>query len=52
MTQGYHNNDQANKNTFTEDGWMLTGDILRIEDNELYVVDRKKVRGRCDKIEH
>ncbi|KAF4120892.1 Acyl-CoA synthetase (AMP-forming)/AMP-acid ligase II [Geosmithia morbida] len=42
IMQGYHNNDKANQETFTEDGWMRTGDILRVEDGELFVVDRKK----------
>ncbi|KAL6865506.1 hypothetical protein ACO1O0_001600 [Amphichorda felina] len=42
VTMGYHNNDEANKGAYTADGWLRTGDILRVEDNEFYVVDRKK----------
>ncbi|KAH8174891.1 AMP-binding enzyme domain-containing protein [Sarocladium implicatum] len=42
VTIGYHNNEEANRSTFTHDGWMRTGDILRVEDDLVYVVDRKK----------
>lgn len=43
VTKGYHNNDKANKDAFTEDGWFKTGDILKVENGLLYIVDRKKV---------
>jgi acyl-CoA synthetase (AMP-forming)/AMP-acid ligase II len=43
VTMGYHNNDEANKNAYTPDGWLRTGDILREQDGEFYLVDRKKV---------
>ncbi|KAK0385486.1 hypothetical protein NLU13_6666 [Sarocladium strictum] len=42
VAMGYHNNDEANRLTFTSDGWMKTGDILRVEKDLVYVVDRKK----------
>ncbi|KAK7432539.1 hypothetical protein QQZ08_000746 [Neonectria magnoliae] len=42
VTQGYHNNPKANQESFTKDGWLRTGDILRMEGTELFVVDRKK----------
>jgi long-subunit acyl-CoA synthetase (AMP-forming) len=42
--QGYHRNPEANKATFTADGWLRTGDILCMRGDELFVVDRKKVR--------
>ncbi|KAH6889259.1 hypothetical protein B0T10DRAFT_440925 [Thelonectria olida] len=42
VTQGYHNNPEANRASFTDDGWFRTGDVLRMEDDELFVVDRKK----------
>lgn len=44
VSQGYHNNPEANKSGYAPDGWLKTGDILRLKDDELYVVDRKKVR--------
>ena len=45
VTTGYHNHEEANRSAFTPDGWMKTGDILRVENDLVYVVDRKKVRG-------
>ncbi|KAK5993051.1 Putative acyl-coenzyme A synthetase [Cladobotryum mycophilum] len=42
ITQGYHNNPEANKNSFTADGWFKTGDIIKVEGDLLYIVDRKK----------
>jgi len=44
ITKGYHNNPEANKNSFTADGWFRTGDIIRMEGDLLYIVDRKKVK--------
>lgn len=43
VTKGYHNNPEANKSSFTTDGWFRTGDILKMEGDVLYMVDRKKV---------
>ncbi|RFU77998.1 4-coumarate- ligase 2a [Trichoderma arundinaceum] len=42
VTKGYHNNPEANKSSFTDDGWFRTGDILKMEGDLLYMVDRKK----------
>lgn len=42
VTKGYHNNPEANKSSFTADGWFRTGDILKMEGDVLYMVDRKK----------
>ncbi|KAF7562894.1 hypothetical protein G7046_g1231 [Stylonectria norvegica] len=42
ITKGYHNNPEANRTAFTSDGWLRTGDILRLEKDLLYLVDRKK----------
>ncbi|VUC21193.1 unnamed protein product [Clonostachys rosea] len=42
VVQGYHHNPEANKATFTDDGWLRTGDILCMRSGELFVVDRKK----------
>ena len=40
---GYHKNPEATAGTFTEDGWLLTGDIGRwTEDGFLQIIDRKK----------
>lgn len=40
---GYHKNPEATQKTFTEDGWLLTGDIGRwTEDGFLQIIDRKK----------
>ena len=43
VTQGYHKNPEANAASFTPDGWLRTGDVLRMDGGNLYVVDRKKV---------
>lgn len=42
ITKGYHNNPEATNLAFTADGYIRTGDILRVEGDLLYIVDRKK----------
>lgn len=43
LPRGYLNNEQANKETFEEGGWMRTGDIaVQHENGELSIVDRMK----------
>lgn len=41
---GYYKLDEKNKETFTEDGWLLSGDIGTIlpGNNALKIIDRKK----------
>ena len=40
---GYYNNDEANKDAFTEDGWYRTGDIGYMdEDGYIYITGRMK----------
>jgi long-chain acyl-CoA synthetase len=40
---GYYNNDEANKNSFTDDGWLRTGDLGIIDkENFIYIKGRSK----------
>ncbi len=40
---GYYENDEANKESFTEDGWFRTGDYAKIDkDGYIYISGRKK----------
>ncbi|MBN2806198.1 MAG: AMP-binding protein [Prolixibacteraceae bacterium] len=40
---GYYKNEEANRNTFTEDGWMKTGDLGIIDkENFIYIKGRSK----------
>ena len=40
---GYFNNAQETAETITEDGWLRTGDIVRMDpDGYLWILDRKK----------
>ncbi|MEA2102779.1 MAG: long-chain fatty acid--CoA ligase [Thermodesulfobacteriota bacterium] len=43
VMKGYHNNPDATKDVFTDDGWFMTGDIGFIDDRGcLHITDRKK----------
>jgi 4-coumarate--CoA ligase len=46
VIRGYFNNEKANRESWDEDGYFHTGDIMyRDRKNKLwYIVDRKKVR--------
>lgn len=40
---GYYKNEEANRNTFSEDGWLKTGDLGVIDhDNFVYIKGRSK----------
>ncbi|CUH84109.1 AMP-binding protein [Thalassovita mediterranea] len=43
ITPGYFQNDEATAKTFTDDGWLATGDVARRDaDGYYYIVDRIK----------
>lgn len=43
VMRGYWNNPEETKQTLTEDGWLKTGDIAKMnEDGFMFIVDRKK----------
>ncbi|MDH5258871.1 MAG: long-chain fatty acid--CoA ligase [Gammaproteobacteria bacterium] len=39
---GYWKNEEATQSMFTEDGWLKTGDLARIENEHIYITGRIK----------
>jgi acyl-CoA synthetase (AMP-forming)/AMP-acid ligase II len=39
---GYWKNETATRDSFDSDGWLRTGDVMRVEGDRFWVVDRKK----------
>lgn len=46
IIKGYYKNPEADKKTFTEDGWMRTGDLVKVDGDFLYLINRKTVSPR------
>jgi acyl-CoA synthetase (AMP-forming)/AMP-acid ligase II/aryl carrier-like protein len=42
VTAGYFDDPEVNAATFTSDGWLRTGDLGLLHDNELYITGRAK----------
>jgi acyl-CoA synthetase (AMP-forming)/AMP-acid ligase II/NADP-dependent 3-hydroxy acid dehydrogenase YdfG/acyl carrier protein len=42
FTKGYYNNDKANEESFSKDGYLITGDLGYIVDNQLTLTGREK----------
>lgn len=43
IMMGYYRNEEATRDTFTENGWLRTGDLAYYdEEHYLYIVDRLK----------
>ena len=42
IMQGYWQNEEATKKVLTDDGWLHTGDIARIEDDVIFITGRVK----------
>lgn len=50
LFKGYWDNLQATKDTWTEDGWLKTGDYVLVKPDGIFsIVDRKKVSNAPDR---
>ena len=46
--KGYLNNEKATKHTVDEEGWLHTGDVAIVDDEDMfYIVDRLKELIKC-----
>ncbi len=39
---GYYHNEEETRKMFTEDGWLMTGDLGYVKDERIYLTGRKK----------
>src|SRR5699024_12055146 len=42
IMMGYYKNKEKTDEVFTKDGWLMTGDVGKMEDGNLFITDRKK----------
>ena len=42
VTSGYYKNDEVNRESFTDDGWFITGDLGFIHNGEMILTGREK----------
>ena len=42
ITPGYYHNPELNRNSFTEDGWYITGDLGFLREGQLTITGREK----------
>lgn len=42
VTNGYYKNEEVNKESYTEDGWFITGDLGFIHDGKMILTGREK----------